>query len=148
MAKKMSLDDELIAALMEQVAAQKGQIESQLTQIETQKRQLAKLPAKAKRGNDGDAEIVATLKARLAECESGNDEYAAQNQCLREDLSTAVDHISTLQTGLSKLGGDVDPEITIFCCEIAHRIYDEYDESDDGQPSCAPGEVFSWGETP
>ena len=135
----MSLDDELIAALMEQVAAQKGQIESQ-------KRLIAKLPAKAKRGNDGDAE-VANLKARLAECEAGNQEYASQNECLRSDLSTAVNHISTLETALSKLGQAPNEEITRFCCEITYNIHGGDDESDDGQPSCAPGEVFDWAET-
>ena len=147
MAKEMSLDDKLIAVLMEQVAAQKGQIAAQLTQIETQKRQIAKLPAKAKRGNDGDAEI-ATLKARLAECESGNVEYAAQNECLRSDLSTAVDHISTLETALSKLGQAPNEEITRFCCEMTYNIHGEDDEPDDGQPPCAPGEVFEWGNEP
>lgn len=92
------------------------------------------------------------LKARLAECEAGNQEYASQNQeyasqneCLRSDLSTAVNHISTLEIALSKLGQAPNEEITRFCCEITYNIHggdggDDY--SDDGQPSCAPGEVF------
>ena len=127
---------------MAQVEAQKGQIAAQLAQIKSQERQITKLTAEAKRGKNGDAEIVATLKARLAECEAGNGEYAAQNECLRLDLSTAVNHISTLETALSKLGQAPNEEITRFCCEITYNIHGGDDELDDGQPSCAPGEVF------